>query len=216
MQAVTGKEKPLKGTIILGDNGYFSEDNLHAAKLKEVAAIIPDEQFRNRDKEIKDGKRRSGKEKFDIRHFKYVEKENYYICPNGKQLVFKGTVKLNRSEGNRYQGSAEDCTGCPYTEKCMHSKKGQKKRRTLYIKKMKYRENYCQKMRENIDKPKYKKLYSQRLGLIEPVFADITYCKGLDRFTLRTRRKVMIQWLLYCLVHNISKCNMAEKGKHGG
>jgi len=216
MRIVTEQEAPLKGTIFLGDNGYFSEDNLHSAKLKEVEAIIPDEQFRNRDKDIKDGKRRSGKEKFDIRHFKYVKKGNYYICPNGKKLLFKGTVKLNRSEGNRYQSRAEDCTGCQYVDKCMHSKKGHKKRRTLYIKKMKYQENYSQKMREKIDKPKYKRLYSQRLGLIEPVFADITYCKGLDRFTLRTQRKVMIQWLLYCLVHNISKCNMAEKRKHGG
>ena len=216
MRTITDKEEPLKGAIMLGDNGYFSEDNLHAAKIKEVEAIIPDEQFRNRDKEIKDGNRRGGKEKFDIRHFKYAKKGNYYICPNGKKLLYKGIVKLNRSEGNRYQSRAEDCTGCTYTDKCMHSKKGQKKRRTLYIKKMKYQENYCQKMREKIDKPKYKRLYSQRLGLIEPVFADITYCKGLDRFTLRTQRKVMIQWLLYCLVHNISKCHMAEKRKNNG
>jgi len=42
---------------------------------------------------------------------------------------------------------------------------------------------------------------------------DITYCKGITRFTLRTQVKVSIQWKLYCLVHNIGKCNMAEKGR---
>jgi hypothetical protein len=68
-------------------------------------------------------------------------------------------------------------------------------------------------MREKIDTPKYKKLYSRRLAIIEPVFADITYCKGITRFTLKTQKKVMIQWLLYCIVHNIGKCNMAEKGR---
>ncbi len=29
--------------------------------------------------------------------------------------------------------------------------------------------------------------------------------KGMNRFTLRGRLKVNIQWMLYCLVHNIGK-----------
>jgi hypothetical protein len=211
MRIVKGKDKPLKGAVILGDNAYFSEENLHAAKQKEIEAIIPDEQFRNRDDEIKDGKRREGKERFDLRHFKYVQDGNYYICPNKKKLMFRARVKLNRNEGNKYQSKISDCLGCPYVEKCLQSKKKLKKYRTLYIRISKYEENLSQKMREKIDKPKYKELYSKRLGIIEPVFSNITYCKGMKHFTLRTQRKVMIQWLLFCLVHNISKCNMAER-----
>ncbi|MCL2102301.1 MAG: transposase, partial [Fibromonadales bacterium] len=213
MKALKGKEKPLKGKVILADNGYFSEDNLQAAKNKEIEAIIPDEQFRNRDDDLKSSKRRIGKEQFDARHFKYVKKDNYYLCPNGKKLVFKSKVKLNRNEGNKYQSKASDCSGCPYVSKCLKTKKKEKKYRTLYIPIRKYEENLSQKMREKIDKPKYKELYSKRLGLIEPVFANITCCKGLDCFTLRSQQKVMVQWLLYCLVHNISKCNMAERRK---
>jgi len=37
------------------------------------------------------------------------------------------------------------------------------------------------------------------------VFANIRINKRLDRFTLRGKIKVNIQWLLYCLVHNIEK-----------
>jgi len=44
------------------------------------------------------------------------------------------------------------------------------------------------------------------MQIIEPVFADISYCKGMDRFTYRGRKKVNIQWLLYNIVHNIGKC----------
>ena len=40
---------------------------------------------------------------------------------------------------------------------------------------------------------------------VEPVFANVRYNKGLDRFTLRGRRKVDGQWKLFCLVHNIEK-----------
>jgi hypothetical protein len=28
----------------------------------------------------------------------------------------------------------------------------------------------------------------------------------MNRFSLRTKIKVNIQWLLYCMVHNIGKC----------
>jgi len=53
MRTIKGKRKPLAGSVMLGDNAYFSEDNLQAAKKKGMEAIIPDEQFRNRDVDLK-------------------------------------------------------------------------------------------------------------------------------------------------------------------
>jgi transposase len=126
MRAIKG-ENPLKGALMLGDNAYFSEDNLQEAKKKEMEAVIPDEQFRNRDETLKEGERRKGKEKFDARYFKYVEKGNYYICPNGKILNYKGITKLNRNEGHKYQSTVSDCKKCPYADRCTHSKKKQGK-----------------------------------------------------------------------------------------
>jgi hypothetical protein len=211
MRAVKGEENPLKGTIILADTDYFCEENLQAAKEKEMEAVIPDEQYRNRDKELNEGERREGKERMDARYFEYDEEGNFYTCPNGKELTFRGKVKLNRNEGNKYESKASDCIGCPLAGKCIRAKGKEKKYRTLFIPILKYEENECQKMREKIDTPKYKKIYSRRMGIVEPVFADITYNKGITRFTLRTQKKVNIQWQLYCVVHNIGKCNMAEK-----
>jgi len=37
------------------------------------------------------------------------------------------------------------------------------------------------------------------------VFANIRSNKRLDRFTLRGKIKVNIQWLMFCLVHNMEK-----------
>jgi transposase len=213
MKKISGKEKPLEGKIILSDTANFSEENLQAAKGKGIEAVIPDEQFRNRDETLKEGKRREGKERFDARHFKYNKKNDTYTCPNGKTLVYKRTVKLNRSEGKHYDSKACNCDGCPFYDKCIKSRKGKKKYRTLYIPISKYEENLSQKMREKIDTPKYKKLYSNRLKIIEPVFANITYCKGITRFTLRGQKKVNIQWKLYCIVHNIGKCINAKRQK---
>jgi hypothetical protein len=60
-------------------------------------------------------------------------------------------------------------------------------------------------MVEKIDTEQGRRIYPQRLVIAEPVFANIRINKRLDRFTLRGKIKVNIQWLMYCLVHNIEK-----------
>jgi len=60
-------------------------------------------------------------------------------------------------------------------------------------------------MKAKIDTPEGRRLYSRRLSTVEPVFANVRAQKRMDRFTLRGQVKVSIQWMLYCLVHNIEK-----------
>jgi len=48
MKKVTGKKDPLKDSLVGGDTGYFSEDNLQEAA-KRGNVLIPDPQFRQRD-----------------------------------------------------------------------------------------------------------------------------------------------------------------------
>ena len=60
-------------------------------------------------------------------------------------------------------------------------------------------------MRQKIDTVEGRRMYGRRLGTVEPVFGHLRTHKRLDRFTLRSKPKVNAQWLLYCLVHNITK-----------
>jgi IS5 family transposase len=60
-------------------------------------------------------------------------------------------------------------------------------------------------MAEKVDTERGRGIYHQRIGIAEPVFANIWAVKGLDRFTLRGKIKVNIQWVLCCMVHNIGK-----------
>ena len=115
----------------------------------------------------------------------------------------------------KHAAKAGGCAGHPYMDKRIRNRSSVKRCRALYMPVSKYKENLCRQMGEKIGKPKYKKLYSRRMRIIEPVFANITYCKGIRRFTLRTKKKAEMQRLLYCMVHNIGKCNMAEKKKGG-
>ena len=60
-------------------------------------------------------------------------------------------------------------------------------------------------MIERFDSARGREFYRRRMGTVEPVFANIRSTLGLDRFTLRGERKVNVQWLLFCVVHNIGK-----------
>ena len=70
-------------------------------------------------------------------------------------------------------------------------------------------------MKKKIDEPVNRELYSRRQQIIEPVFSDIVYCKGMNRFTMRGKEKVTAQWQLYCIVHNIGKCVKPLEAKYG-
>ena len=70
-----------------------------------------------------------------------------------------------------------------------------------------------ERMRQAIDSPKGRQLYSQRFGTVEPVFANIRHNKRLTRFNHRGRAKVNTQWNLYCMVHNIEKLSKTSLGQ---
>ena len=65
--------------------------------------------------------------------------------------------------------------------------------------------NLLKEMARKVDTERGRGIYHQRIGIAEPVFANIRAVKRLDRFTLRGKIKVNIQWVLYCMVHNIGK-----------
>ena len=48
-------------------------------------------------------------------------------------------------------------------------------------------------------------MYGRRLAIVEPVFGNIRTQKRLDRCTLCGQIKVNMQWMLYCILHNIEK-----------
>jgi len=65
--------------------------------------------------------------------------------------------------------------------------------------------NISKEMVKKVECERGKKIYPQRVAIVEPVFGNIRAQKRMDRFPLRGKIKVNIQWLLYCMVHNIEK-----------
>ncbi len=202
-----GKDEDyFEGKILTADSNYHDPDNLKKCDEEKIDAYIPDKRFRSRDSRFRKGRIqiRGKVGRFNLKDFSYNKGKDEYHCPNGK--VLKLRVKKAVVDGviyKRYGSDSEDCMGCELKLKCMMNVKG--KKRTLSVPIGHVPGNLSKAMADKIDSEKGKKIYSQRIAIVEPVFANITTHKRMDRFTLRGKIKVDIQWMLYCMIHNIGK-----------
>ena len=171
----------------------------------KLDAYIPDRYFRRRDPRYETQKRYWPKrKKFALEDFHYDEAGDEYVCPNGKGL--KRKVREFYRDGlvySIYTAEENDCKGCPLKLKCLTGRGAKKK--YLWVPIAVQLSNLSRKMAGKVDTEMGRKVYPRRIAIAEPVFANIRTHKRLDRFTLRGKIKVNIQWLLYCMVHNIGK-----------
>jgi transposase len=213
-------EEPLKGVILTADANYHNHKNLAHCEQQEIDAYIPDTGFRKRDERFKDMDRfkggvnkppkagQSGKPqiKTSLKDFKYDAQKDQYICPQGKELKLE-TRRLKSTDKwyHLYRIIDDSCVECPIRDKCMANKNA--RQRCICVSGEPYQKELTasQKMRIKIDSALGKYFYGMRLGNVEPVFGNMRYNKGMDRFTYRGKVKVNVQWLLYCLVHNLEK-----------
>jgi transposase len=200
LQSIGHESEYFKGKILTADSNYHSQVNLRKCQELGVDAYVPDRKFRNRDPRFATQKRQQTR-RFTLKDFHFDESLDQYICPQGK--VLKLLVKRVLDHGHLYRkyiAAEKDCQTCPLRSKCIYGKGGKRKHLAVPI-----GESLSKQMVEKIDTEPGRRIYPQRLAIAEPVFANIRINKRLDRFTLRGKIKVNIQWLLYCLVHNIEK-----------
>ena len=191
---------------LAADSNYHSPENLKKCEEEKLDAYIPDRRFRTRDPKLQDKQKQKAKrvDRFRLEDFQYKEDADTYLCPNGK--VLKCDAKKMVMDGviyRRYVADKDDCTGCELKIKCIRRRDG--KRKVVYIPIGSAEGNLSKAMAEKVDSDKGKRIYSKRLAIVEPVFANIRTHKEMNRFTLRGKIKVNIQWLLYCMVHNMGK-----------
>jgi transposase len=189
-----------KEKILTADSNYHTQVNLRKCQELGLDAYIPDRKFRNRDPRFAAQKRRQVR-RFTLNDFHHDEALDRYICPNGK--ILKLRVKQVLDHGylyRKYLATEKDCQSCPLRPRCIHAAGA--KRKQLF---MPLGGSLSKQMVEKIETEEGRRIYPQRLAIAEPVFANIRINKRLDRFTLRGKVKVNIQWLMYCLVHNVEK-----------
>ena len=185
---------------LLADANYFSERNCRLLlRDHKMQALIPDPHFRSRDARFQARSTALGIHQDD---FTYDPTHDQYRCPHGKLLSFYTRVRTGSHRGRKYRSQEHDCLGCPLAQSCLTKAA---RRRTLFIADAHSCLSYAEQMRQRVDSPQGKQIYARRMAIIEPVFGNIKHTKAMNRFTLRGAMKVSIQWLCYCLVHNIEK-----------
>lgn len=203
LQSIGYGAECLTGKILTADSNYHTQVNLRKCQELGVDAYIPDRKFRNRDPRFDTQKRRRSR-RFTLKDFHHDATLDQYSCPDGKVLRLQ--VKRCVDHGNvyrKYVAAEKDCRGCPLRARCLYGTDAKRKHLAVPIGTEGI--NLSKQMVEKIETEPGRRIYPQRLAIVEPVFANIRSNKRLDRFTLRGKIKVNIQWLLYCLVHNIEK-----------
>ena len=209
-------------SLITADAGYHSEENLKQLAEMQIAALIADNGMRGRDERFKDqhlhkqkphplhdkSKKTKANRHYLPADFAYDAEAGTCRCPAGKMLYQNGqNCNHNGYIAVKFQGAIRDCMSCAQRDKCLRTPEKTKTRQVCFFrgKAKEPPDSYSDIMKRAIDSPRGRELYGRRFATVEPVFGNIRYNKGLDRFTLRGQKKVDGQWKLYCLVHNIEK-----------
>jgi hypothetical protein len=223
LKAIGKGEGYLQDKQLSADSNYHNKENLTICEDEKIDAYIPDPQFRKRDvrfaeqDRFKDGinprkaikKPNQNSNTFTRDDFRWDAKNQCYICKNGKLLKREARAqRLRNIIYDMYRANPNDCSACPLRLQCLSTPQTRSRYLLIPVDRPpgeKRKAGLVEHMKAKIDTPEGRKIYSKRLAIVEPVFANIRARKRLDRFTLRTKTKVNVQWMLYALVHNIEK-----------
>ena len=188
-----GKKQDLKLTP------YLFEPNINV--------YIPDNQFRSRDPKFAGQKTKYGKRHakpksqqctkvIPASDFSFDPVAHSCVCPAGEEISFRG--ERTDQQGNKratFEGRLSHCKACDLKARCMKNpasanhRKGSG-RQVSFALSAGRKPTHTDWMKHRVDSPKGKLVYSHRMSVVEPVFANIGSQKRLRRFSLRGRPKV--------------------------
>jgi len=213
-------------TLVTADTSYHSDANVRHLKDHSIPALIADNQMRSRDERFENQekykanpdplseKKATGQaqavKRFGPQDFTF-NADNTATCPAGQSMKSPGTIHTTARglHCQNYTAKAVDCNQCELSKQGLKGpikpNDGRGRQVTRFERTVKDPTHPSERMRQAIDSPRGRQLYSQRIGTVEPVFANTRHNKRLTRFNHRGREKVNTQWNLYCTVHNIEK-----------
>jgi transposase len=209
-----------KQTRLTADAGFHTEQNMRMLFEEQIDGYVADILFRKRDPRFKTAdqhkpKKKKPSEHFTPKDFIYDSKSLTCICPAGKRLYLKQRrVVIRGYQAVCFMGAKRDCGPCALRSRCLKDPNQSTTRQVYFFdaRSPEAPETFTTKMKRKIDSLTGRHIYSQRLGTVEPVFANICSTLGLRRFSLRGKIKVDAQWKLFCIVHNLLKIHRYGPG----
>lgn len=189
------------------DAGYESEENYSFLEEKNIKAFIKPSNYVY-------SKTRKFKNEMAFRQaLVYQEKQDAYVCKNGRTLHFSHYKTNVRPSGFSSQikiYTCESCDACPYISRCYKGK---------YNKSIQVNERfdaYRERSLSNVTSDEGVILRVNRSIQAEGVFASLKWNMGFKRYLLRGERNVRSESLLLALAFNLKKLHYRiEKGRIG-
>jgi len=188
---------------VIADAGYGSEENYEIMESEDITGYVKYNTFH------KEASRKWKNDPTRVQNFKYEASTDTYFCTQGQPLLFLHEEKKKSDNGYistiRVYG-CENCAGCVHREKCVKSERANANR-NIHVN---HRLNELKtQARERLTSEKGLEMRSKRPIEVESVFGNIKGNYGVRRFLLRGMQKVVIEWGLYAIAHNMRK--MARK-----
>jgi len=183
---------------VSADKGYSSGKNLRELEERGIKAFIPAVKMVNSCGEI------------DRKEFTYIEEENKFVCPNGKDLKFYSYD--TKRESNRYKANKKDCAGCPLKEKCCPKGKSRIVSRTIYYKEY-------ERLKDRLKTQEGKRASALRKIVSEGLFAEAKGNHGLRKFMTLGLDKAQKNSYIIATVQNLKRlmkhfrCKGGNKGR---
>ena len=193
----------LRYPSVTADSGYESEEGYSFLRENNQKPYIKPQTYEK-------WKKRSFKNDISKReNMAYDQEKDTYTCHAGKKLSAQYIKKQKSKSGYESQVTVyecEDCTGCPYKEKCTKSK-GNKR---LYVSK-----SFIEKREESYQNILSETGISYRMNRsiqVEGAFGVLKNDYEFQRFLLRGKTKVKLEILLLCFGYNINKLHAKIQG----
>jgi len=143
---------------ILADAGYSSGENYAFLEKQGIQSFIPQH-----------GLYKGGPEGFT-----FNKEGNYWLCPQGRKVIFRKQKNVKGSLQNHYLTKRSDCKDCPVKTSCIGKSFEKKIAVTIYSEEYKrnnkrVRSKYGQQMK------------GKRQGTVEPVWGTLTQFMGLRK-----------------------------------
>jgi hypothetical protein len=136
---------------------------------------------------------------YPVDRFGYDAVRDVWICPADKLLrLAPPTGRRGRPNKHQYVAAPADCAACPLRAGCLtpdedHRRLQAKGRRSTGAMRLKLRQ------------PDARRRYARRKAIVEPVFGQLKEVRGFTTVSLRGLARVVGEYLLACLAHNLGK-----------
>jgi hypothetical protein len=165
---------------VIADRGYFSSEEILKCDKAGITVTLP--------KPMTSNPKRFGKQ-----DFRYVAKENVYICPAGERLAYSFTTQEHGLILHRYLTNV--CQNCAIKHRCTT---GKERRITRWE-----HEHILEAVQRRLDEHPEK--MRQRRETVEHPFGTLKMRMGATHFLMKTLPRVASEMALHVLAYNLTR-----------